>query len=171
MKRNLKLVEEILLAIESEQSDVFVNLPSLKEYTPKQIIEYHIYLLLDAGLIIGGKINPTSTPKDFRLTKQGHDYLEAKSKGSMKRNSKLEEEILSAIEFDQSDVFVPLSSLNEYTPEQVGYHVKFLSEAGYILGMKMNVIAPRNDPRNNFRLTWLGHDYLEHLQKTEKVEE
>ncbi|HLO85873.1 MAG TPA: DUF2513 domain-containing protein [Nostocaceae cyanobacterium] len=166
MKKDSNLLTKILLAIESEETATFSKLPSLSEYNFIQI-EYHIYLLADAGFIIAGSIDERSTPSNITLTWDGHKYLEnqlPQEKNSRKWNSNLDKKILLALEAEESDIFINLSSLPDYNNPDFKYHVRLLHNRGFIVGGKITMAsAPIN-----FRLTWRGHEYLNYLLKAEE---
>ncbi|SCL76594.1 hypothetical protein L21_2529 [Methanoculleus chikugoensis] len=80
MKRDMELVRQILLQIESSTGDDFANI-QIENYSPEEIA-YHVYLLKDAGLIeaeISYSMDSVK-PEDyviFRMTWAGHDFLDA----------------------------------------------------------------------------------------------
>lgn len=78
MKRDMDIVREILLAIESSNQnpmDVLdLNLPNRN----RQLVSYHVHILEEAGLIDAINFSDDSE-HDYRpqsLTWQGHEYLE-----------------------------------------------------------------------------------------------
>jgi len=80
MIRNLDLVRKILLEIESESGGFSSKSLELEGFS-KDEIEYHITIMLEAGLIQGASHNrsghyyPLIIPS--RLTWAGHDFLDA----------------------------------------------------------------------------------------------
>jgi hypothetical protein len=81
MKRDMDLIRKILFKIESFPSDDDIEPIVLEGYTPEQI-NYHVYLIHEAGLIRGhilyghGTVAPQSYVI-FGLTWAGHDFLDA----------------------------------------------------------------------------------------------
>ncbi|BAY12331.1 DUF2513 domain-containing protein [Calothrix sp. NIES-2098] len=82
----------------------------------------------------------------------------------MKRDLKLVETILSLIESAETEgllynpVKYPYLELDEeYNQNFVDYHLTIMEEAG-LISIKYQ------QPENQIRLTWQGHDYLEHLK-------
>lgn len=89
MKRDMNLVREILLAIESEETGYAPNGLSLEGYSQEQI-GYHILILLEAGLVEGQKTTSMSSRSPSaiatRLTWTGHEFLDAaRDKGRWKK--------------------------------------------------------------------------------------
>lgn len=78
MKRDLDLIRNILFAIEDSNSiDATLTLNSLANlYSDLEIILYHVFLLNDAGLIIGIIDETAPYISIARLTNDGHDYLD-----------------------------------------------------------------------------------------------
>ena len=79
MKRNMDLIREILLYIESNQIDVNSIDITLQNYSEYEIT-YHLKLLSEAGLVEinnsyenGAGINTNAN----RLTWSGHDFIES----------------------------------------------------------------------------------------------
>lgn len=80
MKRNLDLVRDILLHLESQESGFYYKSLILENYSKDETI-YHIILMIENELI-DGNIHPVSgnsTPLVIvtRMTWKGHDFLEA----------------------------------------------------------------------------------------------
>ncbi|BAY96491.1 hypothetical protein NIES37_04240 [Tolypothrix tenuis PCC 7101] len=82
----------------------------------------------------------------------------------MKRDLKLVKTILSLIESSKTEgllydpVKYPYLELGEeYNKNLVDYHLAIMEEAG-LISIKYQT------PKNEIRLTWQGHDYLEHLK-------
>ena len=78
MKRNLDLIRNILFAVENSNSiDASLTLNSLSELHQDQaLILYHVFLLDDAGFIIGIIDETAPYISIARLTNEGHDYLD-----------------------------------------------------------------------------------------------
>lgn len=75
MKRDMDLIRLQLMRVEGEEPE-----PDLSAY-PEQQKVYHMALLIEAGLVLGGVINneigfPTVTSA-VRLTWAGHEFLDA----------------------------------------------------------------------------------------------
>lgn len=78
MKRNLDLIRNILFAVENSNSiDACLTLNGLSKLHPDQeLILYHVFLLDDAGFIIGIIDETAPYVSITRLTNEGHDYLD-----------------------------------------------------------------------------------------------
>lgn len=81
----------------------------------------------------------------------------------MKRDLDLVKSILLAIEADEEAdgrKWVTLGRIDDYSPEQVHYHVGLLHEAGLVKALCIpdNLGPPRWQPE---RLTWYGHEFLD----------
>lgn len=76
MKRDMDLVRQILIAIE-ETPDDSVDL-NFEEYE-EELINYHVGLLVEAGLIkgLGTQATDTTYWSPERLTWAGHEFLDA----------------------------------------------------------------------------------------------
>jgi hypothetical protein len=80
MKRDMDLVRKILLAIEENPQGFFNKRLLIEGYSAEQI-GYHVYLMMQAGLVEGadattmGCQSPVAIPTG--LTWQGHDFLDA----------------------------------------------------------------------------------------------
>lgn len=79
MKRDLELIRKMVLAIEDSPSSCAPEL-SFDGYTPEQI-NYHAYLLIDAGLAQGDEVTVFGSDipqaEIERLTWPGHEFAEA----------------------------------------------------------------------------------------------
>lgn len=80
MKRDMDLVRDILRAIESSEGTEFdANTLELSGHT-SDVINYHLGLLVDAGMAEGTSDQIIGRPPDWyvtRLTWEGHEFLEA----------------------------------------------------------------------------------------------
>lgn len=78
MKRDLDLIRNILFAIEDSNSiDAALTLNGLAQlHQDQDLILYHVFLLNDAGLIIGIIDETAPYISIARLTNEGHDYLD-----------------------------------------------------------------------------------------------
>lgn len=81
MKRDMGLVRSILLEIEQQEAGYVQYSSDIKKYA-KDEINYHIYIMLQAGLLAGNSIESQASfiPRDFagiHLTWQGHEFLES----------------------------------------------------------------------------------------------
>ena len=108
MKRDMDLVRDILLAY--EMNGHFPNFDEcLKGYSTEEV-EYHINLMLNAGLLealfVPNSLNARmGIPYGYRMTWDGHDFLDAardetrwkKAKGIMKQIGGATLEILKQI--------------------------------------------------------------------------
>lgn len=79
MKRDLQLVREILLHFEAKQDWAYED-PVVIEGYEKKLVDYHVQIMYEAGLING---EPTKTEQErlydvlpFRLTWEGHEFLD-----------------------------------------------------------------------------------------------
>lgn len=79
MKRDLDLLRTVLLAMEADDFEPGATL-ALDGYT-EDVVGYHVYLLADAGLLVGDSAGHMGTPMPFwmprHLTFAGHDFLDA----------------------------------------------------------------------------------------------
>ena len=79
MKRDLELMQDILIRIESAESEMKTSHIVVPEHTEKEIAE-HVCLLIESGYIASA-INVTTMSTDYPvyvvkgLTLSGHDYL------------------------------------------------------------------------------------------------
>lgn len=92
MKRDMDLIREILLKIEScEDPWGLEKHPTIESYSASQI-GYHIKLLVDAGLVEGhdvtslGSLHPEFM--SLNLTPEGHDFLSAAQDNSIWQKAK-----------------------------------------------------------------------------------
>ncbi len=80
MQRDLDLVREILKACEAE-SHGYAPHPLLIEGYSRDQIGFHVYLMIDAGLLEGGPVTNTSSqsPEGMAqsMTWAGYEFLEA----------------------------------------------------------------------------------------------
>ena len=80
MKRDMNLVREVLLALESESSGFAQEHLQVEGYNNEQI-GYHTLLLLDAGFVEGQRITTydSDSPSAIvtRITWAGHEFLDA----------------------------------------------------------------------------------------------
>ncbi len=79
MKRDIQLVREILLHFEEKQDWSYED-PVLIDGYEKRLVDYHMQIMYEAGLING---EPTKTEQGrlydilpYRLTWQGHEFLD-----------------------------------------------------------------------------------------------
>jgi hypothetical protein len=80
MKRDMDLVRKILLAMEENPDGFFNGIPAIKGYSADQV-GYHVYLMLQAGLVEGSDVTPCGRQSPVAipscLTWQGHEFLDA----------------------------------------------------------------------------------------------
>lgn len=78
MKRDLDLIRNILFTIENSNSiDASLTLNGLAQlHQDQELILYHVFLLYDAGFIIGIIDETAPYISITRLTNEGHDYLD-----------------------------------------------------------------------------------------------
>ncbi len=90
MKRNLDLIRNILFAVENSNSiDASLTLNSLsKLHQDQELILYHVFLLDDAGFIIGIIDETAPYVSITRLTNEGHDYLDTIRDASVWKQTK-----------------------------------------------------------------------------------
>lgn len=80
MKRDMELIRKMLIAIE-DHPDVYAPDPLKIEGYSDEVIGYHAYLLIDAGLARGddttemGRTSPIAII--FKLTWAGHEFCQA----------------------------------------------------------------------------------------------
>ncbi len=82
MKRDMALILRILRCIRSrtgDRGDGFNRAPDLEPEISEGQVRYHIDLCVDAGFLAKRhEINPHTTPS-WRLTWQGHDWIESQN--------------------------------------------------------------------------------------------
>ena len=117
MKRNLDLVRQLLLAVESSDEDVVASLVE-KGYTEEQI-GFHCYLLGDAGY---AKVIDTTTIADafpqatvLCLTWQGYEFLDAARESQRWKKAK---GALGRVGSVSLDVVIDL--LKQYAKQELG---------------------------------------------------
>lgn len=80
MKRDIELIRQILFAIEKLEHGIPRGNIEIEGYSEEEI-GYHVYLMDDAGLIIGMDATSLSSLSPFmmpqNLTWAGHDFLDA----------------------------------------------------------------------------------------------
>ena len=74
MERNLDLIRDILLALESRSTYSTPEKIAIEGYTHEEV-DYHCRLLTDAGYIISTSGGYNCFP--IRMTDSGHDFLDA----------------------------------------------------------------------------------------------
>ena len=78
MKRDMDLGRKILLELEREKYDgspQIYELPMIEDYSEAEI-EYHVGLLQEAGLLLARVPFDGSPLIPYKLTSQGHDFLD-----------------------------------------------------------------------------------------------
>lgn len=95
MKRDMELIRQILLKIEEEPSGWAPSEIKIEGYTKEQI-DYHILLMIEAGLLKGEEVTSLSSQSPCglatRMTWHGHEFLDNS------RNPKLWKEAKQIIE-------------------------------------------------------------------------
>jgi hypothetical protein len=80
MKRDMNLVRAILLAIEASPSGDAPSDLKIEGYAEQQI-NYHVYVMIEAGLVEGSDVTTFGSPGPeaiaSRLTWAGHEFLDA----------------------------------------------------------------------------------------------
>ena len=79
----------------------------------------------------------------------------------MRRYMNLVALILAYVEEAKKCGGIPIPRLNEYTHDQVVYHVKLCEEAGYL---DIEVSPHDKMPTAIHRITWAGHEILDQLR-------
>jgi len=69
MKRDADLIRDILLSVENGHADI------KSKITDQDIINYHLHLMIDGGLLHGKEINEGQW-RIYGLTWEGHELLE-----------------------------------------------------------------------------------------------
>jgi hypothetical protein len=69
MRRDADLVRDILLSVEADHIDI------KSKITDQDVINYHLYLMIDGGLLNGQEINEGQW-HIYGLTCEGHELLE-----------------------------------------------------------------------------------------------
>ncbi len=79
MKRDIDVIRKILIAIEAHQSANPLEVDI--EDSSKEEIQYHLYLMIDGGLLEGTKSHNLKlgmyTANPTGMTWQGHEFLDA----------------------------------------------------------------------------------------------
>jgi hypothetical protein len=70
MKRNVDLIRDILLSVEADHIDIKSEVT-----TDQDIINHHLHLMIDGGLLNGKEINEGQW-RIYGLTWQGYELLE-----------------------------------------------------------------------------------------------
>ena len=80
MKRDMNLIRKLVLAIEDDPNGYAPRDIEIDEYTPDQI-NYHAYLIVDAGLAEGERVDTMNSrgPEVLltNLTWAGHEFADA----------------------------------------------------------------------------------------------
>jgi hypothetical protein len=69
--------------------------------------------------------------------------------------------ILLAIEANPSGRAPDKLRIEEYTEDQIGYHVTIMMEAGLVEGYDTNHLESESPTAAATRLTWEGHEFLD----------
>jgi Hypothetical protein (DUF2513) len=81
MKRDMELIRELLMAIESEDSpDILQASLKLKVNSALEDTIYNLKLMIDAGLLVAEPIESQAGTSDIfieRLTWEGHEFLDS----------------------------------------------------------------------------------------------
>lgn len=80
----------------------------------------------------------------------------------MRRQMRLILKILAYVEKAEQTGLIPLPKCDEYSPEEISYHVLLCSDAGY-LEIRMKQMG--GNPQDITRLTWKGHEELKRLRE------
>ena len=79
MKRDMDLIRKILFAVEGHPSGFAPGNLEFDGYTEEQI-DYHAYLLMDAGLVDAREVTHSGSPSPaaqiVKLTWEGHEFAE-----------------------------------------------------------------------------------------------
>ena len=78
----------------------------------------------------------------------------------MKRDMEIIHAILLQIN-DHEAVGLPAVKPDNFSPEQVAYHVNSLAEAGYITGIPSQSLTHGVPDWIDVRLTWGGHEFID----------
>jgi hypothetical protein len=78
MKRDMELVRKILLYLESKDKDHFMGIIKIEGYEKKEI-DYHLQLMLDAGLLKGELLRGGNKVLSHGVAMHwnGHEFLDA----------------------------------------------------------------------------------------------
>lgn len=78
MKRDMKLIREILLAVEDYDGWGYQQVKVVPGYSEDEVA-YHVRLMIEAKLLTGKASNSSQRPTVYigRMTWQGHDFLDA----------------------------------------------------------------------------------------------
>ena len=103
MKRNMDLIRQLAIRIESADSHLQASEISIDSFTPAEIL-YHCVLMHEAGLIDGEMVSDLDCDGDGlieRLTWQGHDFLDAARDDRLwNRTMKTVREKVTSVTFD-----------------------------------------------------------------------
>jgi hypothetical protein len=79
MKRDMDLVRQILLALESEPDGSTGSELTIDGYSDAQV-GYHVLIMMEAGLLVGAETTSFGSGPEAiasRLTWEGHEFLDA----------------------------------------------------------------------------------------------
>ena len=79
----------------------------------------------------------------------------------MKRDMDLVRKILLAVEIEKSGHAPDKLMIEEYTEEQIGYHVLIMIEANLLEGEEVSELGSPSPMGMASRMTWEGHDFLD----------
>ena len=79
----------------------------------------------------------------------------------MKRDLELVRKILLAMEAHEHGFFSKYPEIENYTREEIGYHVFIMKQAGLIDAAERNTIRSKSPDAVPLNLTWFGHEFLE----------
>ncbi len=91
MKRNMDLVRSILLEMEKSEHG-YCNDEIIIDGYNKEEIGYHVYLMIEAGLLVGVVVTTARYPSPFatqrNLTWAGHEFIESSRNSTIWEQSK-----------------------------------------------------------------------------------
>jgi len=79
----------------------------------------------------------------------------------MKRDMDLVRKILFIVEKHPHGFYLQQVNVEEYTPEQIGYHIFLMGEAGLVSAIDTSSMDSESPEAILKNLTWAGYDFLD----------
>ncbi|HUT54550.1 MAG TPA: DUF2513 domain-containing protein [bacterium] len=119
MKRDMELIRKILQSIEEEPTGFAPNHIKIEGYSEDQI-NYHVYLMIDAGLLEGFKVtsHDSNSPeaKARNLTWFGHEFLDASRDNTRWEKAKTIVNFLGGVTLDVFIEILKKIMINQINP-------------------------------------------------------
>lgn len=82
----------------------------------------------------------------------------------MKRDLDLIRSILLSMEASDHGFAAERPAVDDYTEEQIGYHVYLMGQAGLITTADATTLADQSPSAIPLSITWAGHDFLDSVK-------